>query len=234
MDVQWRCNQAGYAKLMNILYQADELYAGRADISRVRESVELLRSDIRASRFEVQWRLSRAYFFLGQQAKTPAEARRYYDEGGTAGRSAAFSEPDRVEGHFWLGVDLALTASMISGWSAGFIALPARQVLLRAVRIGPEYHGAGPHRVLARLMSRMPLLLGGGSSAARRHFEAAVRFDPTNTVTRIFYAEFLRSKRKTEEARKHLQAVIDAPPDDNWAFEQARDRELARQWLTEL
>ncbi|MEO6392161.1 MAG: TRAP transporter TatT component family protein [Pyrinomonadaceae bacterium] len=218
---------------MNILYQADQLYAQRAELSKVRESVELLRSDLRASRFEVQWRLSRAYFFLGQEAETPAEAKQHHRDGATTGRSAAFSELDRVEGHFWLGVNLALSAAAVPWWSAGFLALRARQVLLRAVAISPGYHGAGPHRVLARLMSRMPRLLGGGPTAARRHFESAVRIDPANTVTRIYYAEFLRSKGKFEESRKHLRVVIDAPPDDNWAFEQARDRAIARHWLAQ-
>jgi hypothetical protein len=218
---------------VNTLPQADQLYAGRIAVSNVRESIELLRSDIRSSRFEVQWRLSRAYFFLGQEAKTPAEAKQFHYEGATTGRSAAFSEPDRVEGHFWLGVNLALSAALLPWWSATVMALRARQVLSRAVAIGPGYHGAGPHRVLARLMSRMPRLLGGGSAAARRHFEAAVRLDPTNTVTRIYFAEFLRSRGQFEESLIHLQAVIDAPPDERWEFEQVRDTAIARQWLAQ-
>jgi tetratricopeptide (TPR) repeat protein len=208
--------------------RADTLYAGRTTIDNVLESVELLRGARRADPYEVQWRLSRAYFFLGQEAADGSEKAAHHHHGTHAGRLAARVTPDRVEGQFWLGVNLSLQAAIATPWRAAALALHAKRTLARAVKLDPSYHGAGPHRVLARLLHRMPTVLGGGLEPARKNYEVAVRLDPSNTVTRIYFADLLRALGEDELVREQLQAVLDAAPDPAWEYEQQRDREIAR------
>jgi hypothetical protein len=207
--------------------RADELYSNRASLDGVRASVELLHSVKRLDAYEVQWRLARAYFFLGQEAAAQDKAA-YHHHGTQAGRYAVRAYPEKVEGQFWLGVNLSLHAAVATPWRAAALALHAKRTLVRAVKLDPSCHGAGPHRVLARLLHRMPPVLGGGLARARRHYEAAVRLDPANTVTRIYFADLLRGQGELGVARAQWQAVLDAPPDPAWEFEQQRDRELAR------
>jgi hypothetical protein len=210
-----------------VITRADELYSNRATLDRVRESVDLLHSLKRLDAYEVQWRLARAYFFLGQEAAEGSEKAAHHHHGTQAGRYAVRAVPDRVEGQFWLGVNLSLQAAVATPWRAAALALHAKRTLACAVKLDPAYHGAGPHRVLARLLHRMPLVLGGGLARARRHYETAVTLDPSNTVTRIYFADLLRGQGELEFARTHWQAVLDAPPNPAWEFEQLRDRELA-------
>lgn len=214
--------------------RADELYAGRATVDSVRESVTLLHSLKRLEAYEVQWRLARAYFFLGQEASEGADKTAHHHHGTQSGRFAVRATPDRVEGQFWLGVNLSLQAAIATPWRAAALALHAKRTLVRAVKLDSSYHGAGPHRVLARLLHRMPSVLGGGLARARRHFEAAVELDPSNSVTRIYFAELLNAQGELGLARIQWQAVLDAPPDPAWGFEQNRDREIARSALQTL
>ena len=97
--------------LQQIISEADQLYSGRQDLTSVSKSVELLRHE-EADCFEIAWRLSRALFFSGQESRYPKGARSFHADGVKAGRLAEKLRPDRVEGQFWLGVNLALLARL--------------------------------------------------------------------------------------------------------------------------
>jgi uncharacterized membrane-anchored protein len=143
-------------------------------------------------------------------------------------------QPERVEGHFWLGVNLALLAQVENPLKALPHALHARRSLTRAARLDSAYHAAGPLRVLARLQHKLPRLLGGGIKSARSNFERAIKIAPANTVTRLYFAEMFSEIGDTARAREQLQAILNAPPDPEWSFESARDRKIACKMLDEM
>lgn len=215
-----------------ILAIADRLYDGREGHDSVRRSLELLREV--TGDYGALWRLSRAHFFLGQEARDKVEARSHHLAGIEAGRSAVRAFAGDVEGYFWLGVNLALLAQLEKPLGALRAAQGARRELKRAVKIDAAYHAAGPLRVLARLESRLPGILGGGRSRARAHFEEALRLAPSNTVTRIYFAELLVACGDTVRARAELEALLAIPFDPAWAFEIKRDRERAGDMLKRL
>jgi tetratricopeptide (TPR) repeat protein len=209
--------------------QADHLYAGRSDVATIRQSVELLRGA--AECFQTCWRLGRAFFFLGQEAQTAAEKRTLHAKGVQATRRAVTYQPNRVEGHFWLGVNLALLAQLEPALKAAWHARRAKRALQRAIEIDVAYHAAGPLRVRARLTHKLPRWLGGGFARARADFERAISNAPANTVTRIYFAELLIEMGEKDRARAELEVVLNAPFDPAWAFEIERDRRLAREML---
>lgn len=217
--------------LEEIIKRADALYEMRAQLENVSASVELLQSDECIHDYEAAWRLGRALFFLGQEARSEREARDYHWRGAKVCERAVSFKPSRVEGNFWLGVNLALLARLETTLKALVFALRARRFLQRAVRLDPAYHAAGPLRVLARLQHKLPGLLGGGQRRARANFERAIRLAPANTVTRLYFAELLIEIGDTTRARKELESLLNAPPDPAWTFESARDRELAHEML---
>jgi hypothetical protein len=141
--------------LLAVVGRADELYHQRAEGGSVRESVMVLSGAIGgADRYEIQWRLARALFFLGQEAGAKESSKQLYAAGIGAGDRAVELNIDRVEGHFWVGVNLALFAET-NGGIRGVRAL--RRALLelnRAIEINERYHDAGPLRVLGRLLTK--------------------------------------------------------------------------------
>lgn len=211
---------------------ADQLYEGREQTEGVRRSLRLLEEA--PPDYEALWRLSRAHFFLGQEAESERDARAHHLAGADAGSRAVSANQSRVEGHFWLGVNLALLARLEKPSGALQCALRARRELKQSVSLDSSYHAAGPLRVLARLESKLPLILGGGRGRARAHFEEAIRLAPSNTVTRIYFAELLLECGDTTRARKELEAILKVPFDPAWGFEIKRDQKKAQQLLQQL
>ena len=216
--------------LSEMIERADFLYAKRSDIENVRLSVELL-TNKETEDYELAWRLGRAHFFLGQEAKNQSEARGHFAQGVATCEHIVKLRPHRVEGQFWLGVNLALMAGLETLHRAIRHALGAKRALRRAIQIDPTYHGAGPLRVLARLEHKLPRALGGGIERARLNFEKAQQLSPHNTVTRIYFAELLLEIGEELEAQMHLNAILQTPLDSAWSFEANRDRKLAREKL---
>lgn len=219
--------------LTEMIERADVLYAKRSELENVRLTIELLQY-VAPDTYDAAWRLGRARFFLGQEAKSDSEARRHYAQGIRVCARAVKLRPESVEGHFWLGVNLALTAGLEKHFRAFSYAFRATRALRHAVRIDPAYHGAGPFRVLARVQHNLPRWLGGGSWRARSNFERAVELAPTNTVTRIYFAELLLEMGDEPEARKQLETIVNIKPDPIWAFEISRDQQLAQEKLTAM
>lgn len=238
---------------MTIIKHLDALYARRTDdAASVRESIHVIGAqlakderDTSSDDYELLWRLSRAHFFTGQQMADGAseddrrsriadEARARHRAGAGAGLRAAYLDPTRVEGHLWAGVNLALRAAHEPKIIALASALRARSHLRRAAAIDAAHHGAAPLRVLARLESNLPRVLGGGTPRARRGYEHALKLAPTNTVTRLYFAELLISIGDVSAARTHLDAIHDFVVDPWWAYEAARDRRRAGELLRQL
>jgi hypothetical protein len=217
--------------LEEIITRADALYDMREERESVLSSVELLERTECADDYEAAWRLGRSLFFLGQEAPGATEARAYHMRGVSASERAASMKSSRVEGHFWLGVNLALLAQFESSLKAIGHALRARRALQKAIRLDKGYHAAGPLRVLARLQHKLPTLLGGGQKRARANFERAIHLVPANTVTRLYYAELLMEMGDKAGARRQLESLVNAPHDAAWTFEQKRDRAIANRML---
>jgi tetratricopeptide (TPR) repeat protein len=222
------------SSLEEITHRADTLYERRSDLENVRSSVRLLEEAGCDIPFDGAWRLGRALFFLGQEAQSKEEKRRYHARAVLCCRRAARLEAERVEGHFWLGVNLALLAEVVNPLNALRHALSARRSLMRAVHLDPAFHDAGPLRVLARLQHKLPRLLGGGRARARANFERAIQLAPTNTVTRLYFAELLSEMGDKARMRDELETILNAPHDSHWAFELERDRKIARKLLDEM
>jgi tetratricopeptide (TPR) repeat protein len=216
-----------------ITRRADALYDAREEIENVRASVRLLEERECASEYEALWRLGRALFFLGQEAQDKDETRHYHARAVLSCQRAARLQPSRVEGHFWLGVNLSLLAEVENPLNALRHALSAKRSLLRAVKLDSVYHAAGPLRVLARLQHKLPRLLGGETARARANFEGAIKLAPANTVTRLYFAELLLETGDKDRARIELETILNTPHDSQWAFESARDRKIARKLLKE-
>lgn len=221
--------------LLAVVGRADELYQHRARPGSVRESVMVLSGARGGSdRYEVQWRLARALFFLGQGANSRASARQLHAAGIGAGERAVALNSERVEGHFWVGVNLALFAGNGSGLRALRSLRWARTELKQAISISEKYHDAGALRVLGRLEHKTPRLLGGSLKRSRALFDRALAIAPSNSVTLMYAAELALDAGDRERATSLLQQLLESSIDADWEFEATRDRELARTMLDRL
>ncbi len=183
--------------------------------------------------FEAAWKLARACYWLGGHAA--AEDRRAYLERGiAAARKAAALQPDKPDGHFWMGANMGALAES-AGLRTGLkYRVAIKRALETARRLDPAFMGGSADRALGRWYAKVPRLFGGSKRRAEEHLKASLQYDPHSTVSHFFLAELLMESGRADEARRELQAVVDARFNPAWAPEDAEYKKKAAALLSRL
>ncbi len=198
------------------------------------ETLDAIFADLRKMRgFEAHWRLARAYHFRAMQrlGNDGSEAAKIALRHGHESAKWAYSlEPKRVEGHFWMAV-CGIEKVRLCGKLSTVLAIGgAKRRLQTALGLDEAFHFAGSHRVLGRIFHLTPRVLGGNDEKAEIHFRRALEI-ADNSTTRLYFGEFLLSRGDSDGADAQFKAIIAAPRDEDWVWEQARDRASARAHL---
>lgn len=197
-----------------LLQQADKSYAAREDLAPVREGLELLRRAraVDYSNFDVAWRVARLNYTLGDKTTDATEREKAFREGIEAGETAVRVEPERVEGHFWLGANqggYAQSRGPLYGLSA---AEGLRKEMETVLRLDESFQGGSAFMVLGRLDLELPSMLGGDPKRAVETLERGMKYGDRNSLYRLRLAEaYLRNKRM-DDARKELNYIFNMTP----------------------
>lgn len=193
--------------------QADALYAEREDISRVRQGLTLLRqAQIEdAGSYEVAWRLAMFDYYLGAHTTNENESYEAFREGTKAGRGAVALQPNKPEGHFWLGANLGGNAR--GSTLAGLTDVDdIRQEMEAVLKIDEGFQGGCAFLGLGQLYLETPRLLGGDVAKAIETLEKGKRVGPTNAMMRLRLAEAYHAAKRDSEARKELTELFALTP----------------------
>jgi tetratricopeptide (TPR) repeat protein len=162
-----------------------------------------------AERAVVLAHLGRTCFLLGQLAPE-AQALRYYQQGESYAETLVREEPNRVEGHYWLALNLCGQAE-VGGKLLGRRLLPRIiEELQRAIALDAAYDQAGAHRVLGRIYYEAPgwPLSVGDMQKSRQHLQAAVRLAPATSTNHLYLAQTLLRLQEAGLARQELEQVL--------------------------
>ena len=87
--------------------EAGALYEGREDMTKARLAVTALRQAHSADygNYDAAWKLARAAFYVGDCTDTDSERDEMFRQGIQAGKAAVQLQPNRPDGHFWLGAN---------------------------------------------------------------------------------------------------------------------------------
>jgi len=153
--------------------------------------------------------LARMCFMLGEFGEK-SESERYFQKGRYYAEILSMEYPAKVEGHYWLGMNLAGLAE-IGGAGRGLRLVPVIVDKMEvALGLDEAYDQGGPHRVLGRVRCQAPCwpLSEGDMEKSLEHLRTAVRIAPRNSTNHLFLAETLYKLGKTEEALLELQLVL--------------------------
>jgi thioredoxin-like negative regulator of GroEL len=184
----------------------------------------------RGNEYSIHWRLARWHHFAAMlHNENPTKSSEHFQQ---AMRHAqlAYIEQLGTEAMFWLAVNL-LEFARLQNKVATLKTLPHATQMLKAVtQRDKSFHFAGALRVLGRITHLKPKFLRGGARKSLPLFERALEIAPQNSTTRLYYAEALLPLDKAK-AEDQLQEIVSQPRDDEWRWEQTRDREIARKLL---
>lgn len=160
-------------------------------------------------RWELLAELARLCFIVGE-LEDRSERGRYYEKGKSYSERLCHQEPNRVEGHYWLGLNTAGMAE-VGGARRALGLIPAIiHELQTAIAIDETYDRAGPHRILGRIYCKAPCwpLSEGDIGKSLHHLDLAVKLAPENSTNHLYRAETLVQMGRSEEARGELAQVL--------------------------
>lgn len=222
--------------VLNAQADPDALYRDRENVASAKQATEIWTSRLAANAndFESAWKLARARYWLGTNGLPQAERRAALEGGIEAGRKAVALQPNRPEGHFWIAANMGALAESFGLRQGIRYRGPIRDELQTVLKIDQAFLHGSADRALGRWYYKVPGLFGGDKKKSETHLRKALTYNPNSVITRLFLAETLIELDRPAEARKELEAALAAPDDPEWAPEDRRFKQQAKQLLAKL
>lgn len=212
--------------------QADQLYAQREDLMRVRQGIVLLRQartgDFKS--YEAAWRLAKFNYYLGTHTNSNDERNMAFREGIDSGRAAVKLEDGKPDGHFWLGANYCGIAQ--TGALAGLATVDdIRNEMATVIRLDEGYQNGSAYMMLGLVYLQDPSIHSGNFQKAIDEMEKGLRIGKTNALLHLHLAEAYLLEGRKADARRELDAIISMTPDQNFLPEYKEAVSEARQML---
>jgi hypothetical protein len=217
---------------LDFIAQADKLYAGREDLAQARQAIALLKQARNADlgNYEAAWKLAKFNYYLGDFTKGGDERERSFRDGIEAGKAAIKLQPEKPEGHFWLGANYGgkAQASTLGGFSA---IKDIRQEMETVLRLDEGFESGSAYMALGQLYLEAPGMLGGDTHKAVELLEKGLHYGVNNSPYRLQLAKAYLAVKRKDDARKQLNALLDIKPDPSYLPEFKKANEEARKLL---
>lgn len=194
--------------------EAEQLYAGRADLVKVRQGLVVLRqaqADGQAN-YDLAWQLSKFNYYLGAHSPDSTEQGKAFHDGIEAGKLAVKLQDGKPDGHFWLGANYGGNAkiSMLAGLS-DFNDI--RHEMETVIKLDEGYQSGSAYLALGQLYLEAPGFLGGDTQKAIQYLEKGLKLGPDNALLRAQLAAAYVEAHRNEDARKQIDAVVAMKPE---------------------
>ncbi|HEY2865813.1 MAG TPA: tetratricopeptide repeat protein [Pyrinomonadaceae bacterium] len=214
------------------LARADELFKERPDVEKLRQARKLVATVRQPDHrnFEVEWKFAKFSLFLGDALTDDDEKEKVFEEGRDAGKYASRLQPDKPDGFFWYGANLAELAKL-SPVTVGYMSVnDIRDAMNTVIKLQPDYQGASAYDVLAEieLNTRM---FGGKATKAIEYLQKAIEIKKDNSNLRLHLAEAYLDDDKLALAKQQLEYIVKMQPDPDYLPEHRQNVVEAKKLL---
>ncbi|HYX30208.1 MAG TPA: TRAP transporter TatT component family protein [Pyrinomonadaceae bacterium] len=196
---------------------SDSLYAQRADLVKVRQAIVELRQAQAddPTNYEVAWRLSKYNYFLGSHTTESTEQTKAFRDGIESGKLAIRLQPDKADGHFWLGANYGGNAQIST--LAGLAEVDdIKQEMETVLKIDESYQAGSAYMVLGEVYLEAPKILGGDVNKAIGYLEKGIKVGPDNEEMRAKLAAAYAEAHRNEDARKQIEILMAMKPSPDY------------------
>lgn len=214
----------------------DALYKDRENLASAQKATDIWAARLKANPkdFTSAFRLAQARYWLGTNGLPEPQRKGALELGMEAARAAIAIDANRPEGHFWLAANMGSLAESFGLRQGMKYRTPIRESLERTLKLNQAFLQGSADRALGRWYFKVPGLFGGSNKQSEEHLRKSLTYGPNSVISHLFLADTLADMGRTAEARNEYQAAIDAPLDPDWAPEDRRFKEQARQLLPKL
>lgn len=193
--------------------EAEQLYAGRADLVKVRQGLVALRqaqAEDQAN-YELAWQLAKFNYYLGAHSPDSTEQGKAFHDGIEAGKLAVRLQDGKPDGHFWLGANYGGNAkiSVLAGLSE-FDDI--KREMETVIKLDEGYQTGSAYLGLGQLYLESPGLLGGDTQKAIEYLEKGLRLGPDNALLRANLAAAYAEAHRNGDARKQIDGLLAMKP----------------------
>jgi len=217
----------------SLIQQSDDLYAGRADLDMAKTALAKLDEALAAKEdaYSVYWRMARLSYWIGDHTADKEVKKRILQQGIEQAKKAVEINPDRADGHFWLGVCYGVYGETRGVLKSLSLVKPIKEAMRRVLAIDPAYDRGGADRVLGRVYHEVPKFAGGGERKSLEHLLKAVEYGPRVGLNLLYLADTYISLDQFDKARETLEFILAMEAEPDLLPETAEEREQARQRL---
>jgi tetratricopeptide (TPR) repeat protein len=218
----------------SLLSKAEEHYQMREQKEELLKAIESYQDALKAdpSNYEAAWRLSKAYWYKGNFSST--EKKPVFEKGIEAGKKAIENDPEKCEGHFWLGINYAVLAEVSGGFTALGLVDDIKKEITAAMNINENCECGGPSRVLGKLYAQLPWFKGGSKKKAITYLKKSLNLCPYDTQSRIFLAEIYIDQGDKVKAVPLLRQVEEIKAPAQWIPETKANKISAEKMLQNI
>jgi tetratricopeptide (TPR) repeat protein len=214
---------------VDAITEADQFYAGRADLVKVRQGLVVLRQAQASDQgnYDLAWRLGKFNYYLGAHSPDSAERGKAFHDGIEAGKLAVNLQDGKPDGHFWLGANYGGSAedSLLAGLSE---IDDIKHEMETVIKLDEGYQSGSAYMVLGQVYLQAPGMLGGDTQKAIQYLERGLRFGPDNSLLRAHLAEAYVEAHRNADARKQIDALLAMKPAAGYEPEHEAALVLAR------
>jgi len=190
----------------------------RADPTNINKAIKAFNESLSKHNHAIESAiyLLKSYYFKGMYVNMPQkEQKEIYDKGADLGEQWLKKYPQSVGIKFWY-------AALLGHWAKihGFVASAThgiseklRRISKDIIRIDSTYQGGGGYRILAQVhfySPKIPFFMSWPSDdKALKLIKKAMKIAPDNPTNRMLYAQVLIEFDRYEEAKEHLQFILD-------------------------
>jgi tetratricopeptide (TPR) repeat protein len=184
--------------------------------------------------YELLWRGARACAWLTEEFEDKTQRASYAQKGIDLSRRAVEIDPKRVEGHYYLGINIgqSATTKTVGAYMMVPKVLKAADQALKidakfdhagpaaadqALKIDAKFDHAGPARLLGNVYAKAPGAAGGDIDEGIKYLSLAVQLAPDYPQNHLHYGEALAKDEKYDESDKQYRLVLDAVSTPEWA-----------------
>jgi tetratricopeptide (TPR) repeat protein len=215
------------------IQKSDALLSEMTDLATAKEAESLLHKSQGQldNDYEVFWRLARILYYTGAHTEKKKEKKIIFDRGVYYAEKAVGLEPEKPDGHYWLGVNHGKVGETRGVLKSLSLVKPIKNAMNKVVELNRSYEDGGPDRVLGRLFYKLPGFAGGDKQKSLEHLLKSKEYGPDDAVTRIYLAETYLALKDKDKAREELEYVINMVPDNRWRNAIDENKQVAQELL---
>jgi tetratricopeptide (TPR) repeat protein len=198
----------------SLLSQAEALFNQRYDMEKARQAAQLYRRvlDLEPEHEQAACRLVRTLAWMGFFLNNDEKEKVLYQEAAKVAEQAAKCHPNQPQTIYWLGVAQGLLAN-VSGILGSLTLVDSSQKnMRRLIELDPAFQFGGGYRILGRIHTKLPGLLGGDKDQAEDYLRKAVQMGPKFWQNHLYLAALLKDQGRAKEARRVLGDVLQGGP----------------------